>query len=263
MLFTDQLGNKLTLESTPKRIVCLVPSITELLVDLGLEEILVGVTKFCVHPNYIRKDKTVVGGTKTIHIHKIEALKPDIILCNKEENTIEIVNQCKEIAPVHISDIKNIEDTLQLIEQYGEVFDCVSKATEIINSIRENNLNFQQEVNDSSFFKVAYFIWRKPWMVAGNNTFINYLLEINKYENVFNNQERYPEVALEDVKLKELDFIFLSSEPYPFKSKHINELQKLFPNQQIVLVDGEYFSWYGSRLNKAFNYFLNLRKSLN
>ena len=263
MLITDQLGRKVTLENTPKRIVCLVPSMTELLVDLGLEKNIVGVTKFCVHPDHIRKDKTIVGGTKTVHIHKIYALNPDIILCNKEENTREIVEQCKEIAPVHISDIKNIEDTLQLIKQYGEIFECEKKAEEIIHSIRKKNHDFQIATKNFPIFKVAYFIWRKPWMVAGNNTFINYLLRINKYENVLKNQERYPEVTLEDLKKKDFDFIFLSSEPYPFKEEHLNELQELFPNQQIVLVDGEYFSWYGTRLDKAFNYFLKLRKSLN
>jgi len=263
MVFTDQLGNKLTLENTPKRIVCLVPSITELLVDLGLDEHIVGVTKFCVHPDYIRKNKTVVGGTKTVHFHKIEALNPDIILCNKEENTIEIVDQCKALAPVHISDIKNIEDTLQLIKQYGEIFECEKKAGEIIKSIKEKNQHFQEAIESFSVLKVAYFILRKPCMVAGNNTFINYLLNINKYENVFSNLERYPEVTLEDLKKKNFDFIFLSSEPYPFKNEHIKELEKVFPKQLIALVDGEYFSWYGTRLIRAFNYFVKLRKSLN
>ena len=190
-------------------------------------------------------------------------LIPDLILINKEENTRAIVEQCKEIAPVHISDIKNIEDTLQLIQQYGEIFECEKIANGIINSIREKHHQFKEYIQSSPVFKVVCFIWRKPWMVVGNNTFINYLLDINKYENIFNSGDRYSEVTIGDLKMKAFDFIFLSSEPYPFKEEHLYELEQLFPNQQIFLVNGEYFSWYGTRLVSAFNYFMKFREKLN
>ena len=132
MQFFDQLNREIHLEKTPKRIISLVPSQTELLVDLGLEDSIIGITKFCVHPVSLKKQKALVGGTKTIHIDKIKALQPDIILCNKEENTKEIVSICEQIAPIHISDIYTIQDTLSLIDQYGNIFSKQNKASKLI-----------------------------------------------------------------------------------------------------------------------------------
>lgn len=258
-----KLENVLELKNTSRRIVSLVPSITELLVDLGLENKIIGVTKFCVHPNSIRKDKTIVGGTKTINIDKIIALKPDIILCNKEENTKEIVVACKRITRVHVSDIYTISDTLKVISEYGKMFSCEKKSKKLILKILNQKNSFLEFVKDKKIKKVAYFIWKKPWMVAAENTFINHLLELNNFENIFQDKVRYPEINLSELKnSKNLDFIFLSSEPYPFKEKDILSLQSEFKKAKIILVDGEYFSWYGSRLVKAFDYFKNLRKEI-
>jgi ABC-type Fe3+-hydroxamate transport system substrate-binding protein len=257
----DQIGNELEFQKTPVRIISLVPSQTELLVDLGLEESIVGVTKFCVHPVSIRKEKVIVGGTKNINIQKIKDLQPDIILCNKEENTKEIVELCLQIAPTHVSDIFILNDALELIDQYGLVFSCKTSADDLIQKIHLLFNDFKNFVKDKDSKKVAYFIWKKPWMVAGNNTFINFLLEINKFDNIYKTEQRYPEVDLEDLKLKnEIDYFLLSSEPYPFKKEDKEELQMQFKNQSILLVDGEMFSWYGTRLIKAFEYFKMLHK---
>ncbi len=253
----DQIGRKLQFKRTPKRIVSLVPSQTELLVDLGLENSIVGVTKFCIHPDHIRKSKKVVGGTKQIHVNKIEALQPDIILCNKEENTKAMVASLEHIAPVHVSDIFNLDDAMELIRAYGELFNVVDKASTIINTIKTNKLLHQ---TNALTHKVAYFIWRDPWMVAARNTFIDAMLEEAGFINVFKKDQRYPEVTLDNETLLSADIILLSSEPYPFKEEHINELNAVLPNQHIKLVDGELFSWYGSRLIKSFEYFRALRK---
>jgi ABC-type Fe3+-hydroxamate transport system substrate-binding protein len=259
----DQLHRSIKLNTTPKRIVSLVPSQTELLVDLGLEDSIVGVTKFCVHPVYLRKSKTIVGGTKQVHYDKIRALQPDVILCNKEENTKEIVEALENIAPVHVSDIYTIDDTITLMQLYGELFSVKDKALEITTQLSQLALDFNKEIRDTQPIKVAYFIWRNPWMVSGNNTIINHLLTLNKFENVFGNLPRYPEVSLEMLKTSHVpDVVFLSSEPYPFKEKHIIELQNILPNTKIILVDGEYFSWYGTRLLGAFEYFKALHRNL-
>ncbi|MEO9570783.1 MAG: helical backbone metal receptor [Polaribacter sp.] len=258
--FQDQIGNILELKKTPLRIVSLVPSQTELLVDLGLENSIIGITKFCIYPSTLRKEKAIVGGTKTINIEKIKALKPDIILCNKEENTKEIVETCLKIAPTHVSDIFTIDDVINLINQYGKIFDCVSKSSKILNELTIKLTNFQKFIKTKKSKKIAYFILKSPWMVAGNTTFINHLLELNNFENVFRNKERYPEVDI--TKLPSVDAILLSSEPYPFKEKHIFELENILPNVKVMLVDGEMFSWYGSRLLKAFTYFKTLRNSI-
>ncbi|WP_026777029.1 ABC transporter substrate-binding protein [Polaribacter sp. Hel_I_88] len=263
MKFKDQINTVFELKNTPQRIICLVPSITELLVDLGLQNSIVGITKFCVHPSFLIEEKMIVGGTKNIKVDKIKALQPDIILCNKEENTKEIVESCREIAITHVSDIYTIADTLALIHQYGKIFNCEAKSKHIILEILKKHNNFLNFIENKSIKKVAYFIWRKPWMVAASNTFINYLLDTNKFENIFKNQERYPEIDLKELQnLERIDYIFLSSEPYPFKTNHITELQKKFPSTKIILVNGEYFSWYGSRLLKAFKYFKELHNQL-
>ena len=254
MRFIDQLGRSVLLDKTPQRIVSLVPSQTDLLVDLGLESQLVGVTKFCVHPKSIRKQAIVVGGTKNVNYTKVEALQPDIIICNKEENTEGIVINCQKIAPVWVSDISTIEDSLAMIHELGEVFDKKQEALTITNGIKSEVNSFKGFIANKPLRKVLYLIWKKPYMAAGNDTFIHELLQLNKFENNIKTN-RYPEVSLSELKQAEL--ILLSSEPYPFKDKDVKEIRSQ-TNAEVRLVDGEYFSWYGSRLLKAFNYFKSL-----
>jgi len=263
MEFKDQIGRVLNLDSTPKRIVSLVPSQTELLFDLGLEDSIVGITKFCVHPFHLKSTKAIIGGTKNIKIEKIKALNPDIILCNKEENTKEIVEACEEVCATHVSDIITIEDCLELINQYGQLFNKRTNAHKISDKINFNLKDFKNYINDKPSLKVAYFIWRDPWMVAANHTFINHLLELNKFSNIYQNLERYPEVDITNL-LQEGDpeIVLLSSEPYPFKEEHAFEIGRHSHHAKTVFVDGEYFSWYGSRLIKAFAYFKQLRERL-
>lgn len=251
-----------SIDYIPKRIISLVPSQTELLYDLGLENSIVGLTKFCVHPDHARKTKTIVGGTKTIHLEKIKALSPDIILCNKEENTREIVEMCTKIAPTHVSDIFDLNDSKNLITAYGNLFSKKIEASYIIQKIDSQQKEFEKFIEKKDLLKVAYFIWRNPWMVAANSTFINYLLTINKFENIYGDLERYPEIDITNLgKKSDLEFILLSSEPYPFKEEHAIELSS-YTEVKTIFVDGEFFSWYGSRLIKAFEYFKKLRTSI-
>jgi iron complex transport system substrate-binding protein len=244
------------------KIISLVPSLTELLVDLGLEDNIVGVTKFCIHPKNLRKDKVVVGGTKNIHLERIKELGPDFILCNKEENTKEIVDNCSKIATTHVSDICTIDDIIALTTYYGTLFSCEQKAASINEELNAKIKDFKNFLADKATLRVVYFIWKNPWMIAADNTFINHLLALCKFDNCYKHKSRYPEIFLEDLKTKEIDVIFLSSEPFPFKEKNSLDFKNHAENTNIVLVDGEYFSWYGSRLLKAFDYFKELRKRL-
>ena len=263
MEFKDQLGRSFNVLKTPKRIVSLVPSQTELLYDLGLEDRIVGLTKFCVHPYHLKQTKTVVGGTKNIHIDKIIALQPDIILCNKEENTAEIVAACENVTVVHVSDIYTIDDAKELIKQYGDLFSVRTSAAAICQKIEFKLQDFLSFVKGKEIKKVAYFIWRDPWMAAGNNTFIDHLLSLNNFKNIYKDKERYPEVELKKIRLEgDPDFVFLSSEPYPFKEEHAFELGRFTHHATTVFVDGEMFSWYGSRLTKAFDYFKKLHQRI-
>ncbi len=253
----DQIGRNVKLTQPVSRIVCLNPSQTETLVDLGLEELLVGVTKFCVHPKHLRKTKTIVGGTKKIHFDKIRSLNPDIILCNKEENIKEIVQTLEKEYPVHVTDVANLDDALEMIRQYGQIFNCLQRATELCDEIITEKTKNDSLRKKLSKKRVAYFIWKYPWMIAGKGTFIDAMLSLNGYENVFGNTERYPSVTLEQLADASVDLILLSSEPFPFKEIHRKELQEQL-GIEVKLVDGEYFSWYGSRLKGAFQYFRGL-----
>ncbi len=263
MKIKDQLQRELDIPRTPKRIICLVPSLTELLYDLGLEEFIVGITKFCVHPYHLKQTKTIVGGTKNIKIDKIKKLNPDIILCNKEENTEDIVNECSKITLVHVSNIFTLTDVLLLIQQYGLLFSCRTEANKIIQKLNFKISDFKAFTKETPTKKVAYFIWKTPWMVAGNNTFINHLLHLNKFENIYNNKERYPEVELKKIRLEgDPDLVFLSSEPFPFKEEHAFEIGRFTHHAKTVFIDGELFSWYGSRLLKSFDYFKKLHQRI-
>lgn len=240
------------------RIVSLVPSLTELLVSLGLEKSIIGVTKFCVHPSYIKKQVEVIGGTKNPKLDKILLLNPTHIITNKEENNKEDVDFLSNHSFVHVSDIKTIEDVFVVLKEYASLFKVYHQAMHIDELLRRKLAQFQTELLYEKEISVAYLIWKEPWMTIGSDTFIHEMLTISKFKNVFEKQTRYPEINLKD--LQQADVVFLSSEPYPFKQKHIDLIKNY--NQQAFLVDGELFSWYGSRLLHAFDYFIQLRSQV-
>lgn len=256
MFVSDQLHRQLSLEKTPRRIVSLVPSQTEFLVDLGLEKQLVGITKFCVHPAHLRKQIEVVGGTKNVHFNKIKTLAPEIIICNKEENSKEIVEACEKIAPTWVSVIKTIADCFKMMRGLATIFGKETEAEKIIQDISEKQSQFTKNISYRKQRKTLYLIWKNPYMAAGRDSFINSLLLLNHLDNVMPLESRYPEI--EEKQWQEAEVILLSSEPYPFKTNDVDELQEKFPQKKILLADGEYFSWYGSRLQKAFDYFQTL-----
>ena len=264
MTITDDLGTLHTFENTPKRIISLVPSLTETLFELGLEESIIGITKFCVHPYHLKSTKINVGGTKKVHIEKIKALNPDIIIANKEENTLEVVESLQGICPVFVTDIITFEDTLKTIEDFGKLFKRTTDAKKWIEKIRFAKNDFEVFMTDKPWQKVAYLIWREPYMVAGSDTFINEMLKLNKLNNIYADREgRYPEVEIRKMRIQgDPELVFLSSEPYPFKEEHAFEIGRATHHAKTVFVDGEMFSWYGTRLFKAFQYFKALQNRI-
>lgn len=246
-----------------ERIISLVPSQTELLYDLGLGDKVVGITKFCIHPKEWFRIKTRIGGTKNIHFSIIEGLRPDLIIANKEENVKEQIEQLAQKFDVMVTDVNNLDEALNMISEIGLVTDTNEKAAKIVELISSafNSI----PIESFSFKKAAYLIWKDPYMAAGNNTFIHDMLPYCGLKNVLAHTSRYPEITLEQLKQLKVEVVLLSSEPYPFKEKHIKEIQSVLPEVNILLVDGEMFSWYGSRLLQAPAYFrtvmINAHKS--
>jgi len=254
--FIDQIDRKISLNDVPKRIVCLVPSLTELLFDLGLEDQVVGITFFCVHPKEKVGNVAKIGGTKTVKIEKLRELKPDLVIASKEENIKEQVEEIEEFCPVWVSDVVDLASALEMITMLGLLVDRYEAAV----NLREKIAGGFKAITPFSTSAI-YLIWRKPWMCAGSDTFIHDILQIAGFQNKIS-RNRYPELSNDDVKNMNADFILLSSEPYPFKQKHIEEVAKLAGKSKVILVDGEMFSWYGSRLLKTPNYLNKLIKQL-
>ncbi len=257
---TDQLGRRVTLPFPPQRIVSLVPSQTELLFDLGLGDRVVGVTKFCIHPPTARHSASVIGGTKNFDFTKIKAAQPDLIIGNKEENYQEGIAQLARHFPVWLSDITTLPEALDMIRRVGDLTGKAHLAEPLAAEIKYSFDRLRLAAAPSA--SVAYFIWRKPYMVAASGTFIDDMLRRAGFRNAFAGLGRYPEITPEQLAAAAPEHIFLSSEPYPFGEKHRTEFQELCPAAKIQVVDGELFSWYGSRLRLSAEYFQRLRAGL-
>ncbi len=258
MLVTDQLGNVLKFEQTPKRIISLVPSQSELLWDLGLREELIGVTKFCIHPKNLFTISKRIGGTKILNIDLIRALKPDLIIGNKEENEKSQIELLQKEFPVWLSDIYTLADALEMMTLLGELLDKKAQAKIITNVVAEAFTELGK-INKT----VLYLIWNNPYMAAGQANFIGNMLLAMGLQNVIKDkQSRYPTLDITQIKKLNPEVIFLSTEPFPFNNLHVDELKKQLPNSNILLVDGELFSWYGSRLLKSVDYFNEMIEEL-
>lgn len=244
---------------SPKRIVSLVPSQTELLAYLGLEKEVIGITKFCTHPENWFRSKTRIGGTKQLNIARIQELQPDLIIGNKEENDRAQIEILQEQFPIWMSDIYTLPQALEMIKEVGVLVNRSERATQLAKDIQTR---FNHLAQPSRPLKAAYLIWRKPYMLAAASTFIDDMLQRAGFENAFAHLSRYPEVSENDLLESAPDVLLLSSEPFPFSDKHIEELQLICPTAKIKLVDGMFFSWYGNRLLGAPAYFEQLMKRL-
>jgi iron complex transport system substrate-binding protein len=252
----DQLNDTIRLEKAPRRIVSLVPSLTHYLADLGLEEEVVGITKFCILPDRWYRTKVRVGGTKQIDIQKVEQLQPDLILANKEENTKEDIEALRLLAPVYVSDVNTIEEAYQMMHDVALITNRFDRGSEWIKQVR-TAFNSLQPLSGKQL--VLYFIWQSPDFVVGSNTYINDVLKFIGLKNACK-AERYPAF---DEAVMHPDIVFLSTEPYPFKEEHLEHYQSEFPNSTVMLVSGEAFSWYGSYMLQAVREFDSVIAYLN
>lgn len=217
-----------------------------------------GVTKFCVHPPHWRKEKKIIGGTKQFNLERIKALEPDLIIGNKEENYRQGIEALEKAFPVWMSDIQSLDEACAMMEGIGRITHTEVQAGEITAEIKSgfSSLNSPPSLN------ALYFIWRDPYMVAGGNTFIDEMLARCGFRNMAQEKARYPVLAKDEIRSIQPQLVLLSSEPYPFGEKHIQEIKNLCPKAEVLLVDGEMFCWYGSRLLKAVPYFKKLRNEI-
>ncbi len=247
---TDQMGRCVRIEAPARRIISLVPSQSELLFDLGLGPEVVGVTRFCTAPAAAVANVPRIGGTKRFLFERIDALAPDLILGNKEENYPEGIERLAKRYPVWMSDVYDLDDALEMITAIGVLVDRQARATALADEIRQAFTAIKPGVQR----RTAYFIWRKPWMVAGSGTFIDHIMARLGLQNVFADLPRYPQVSDEALRAAGPELALLSSEPFPFDDRHVREVRALLPGADVRLVDATYFSWYGSRLRQAPKY---------
>ncbi len=258
------ISNPRGLNYLPKRIVSLVPSQTELLYSLGLEEEVIGITKFCIYPNKWFKTKTQIGGTKNLNIEKIISLSPNLIIANMEENVKESVEELCKLYPVWMTDIANLDDSIKMIEDISQLIGKEQNGIILSDKIKHlfRSLDSSKISEEYQPVNACYLIWRDPYMTIGGDTFINDMLEKAGFLNVFAKFNRYPKISIEAIRQSNCEVVMLSSEPFPFSEKHIKELKAILPEVKIILVNGEMFSWYGSRLLKSPGYFKTLLQNV-
>lgn len=258
-LYIDQMGEKVLLKDRPERIISLVPSQSEYLWDLGVGEYIAGITRFCIHPQEMFRVKPRVGGTKKLNIRKIIELRPDLIIGNREENERSDIEELKKHFPVWMSDVFTLNDAFSMMNEIALIVGREQEAARIVGEIRSSMNRIKNIFGGRT---VAYLIWKDPYMAAGNNTFIDHVLDYAGFTNVFRSSERYPVISPENLQEKAPEFVFLSSEPYPFGERHRSELAAILPSSRIMVVNGEIFSWYGSRLLKSASYLQQLGEKI-
>ncbi len=246
---TDATGSEVILRKKPLRIISLVPSLTELIFDLGAGATLVGRTRYCIHPGDKVNAVPVIGGTKKPRIDRIRSLNPDLIIAAKEENRREDVELLRTICPVYTCDIQNLDQAIEMIRDMGRLCDAKGQASVIIQQIEERLERLKTSPPFSG--SAVYLIWENPLMAAGGDTFIHAMMERAGFSNLLAGEKRYPVIQMETLQRLAPRYLLLSSEPYPFGQKEKQAYAQSLPDAKILLVDGTLFSWYGSRIVKA------------
>jgi ABC-type Fe3+-hydroxamate transport system substrate-binding protein len=257
---TDARGHAITLDAAPRRIVSLVPSQTELLAHLGLDDAVVGITRFCERPEHWRSEKPIVGGTKEVDINTVRDLDPDLILANHEENTAEDVTALDDIAPVFVTEVETVEEALQMIRTVGTLTGTPDQTSTLAGKI----ISRFESLPNFAPLRAVYLIWREPYMTVGADTFIHDVMDWGGFENVYGDQTRYPEVSVDELADRDVDVVLCSTEPFPFhqKDKFTADLEEALPDTPVEVVDGQPFSWYGPRLLDTPAYLKALRERL-
>jgi len=253
----DQVNRNVEISDAPQRIISLVPSITELLIDLGMDRAMMGRTRFCIHPAEKVKDIPVVGGVMGLNRHEIDKMQPDLIFASREENAQNEIMELANDYPLWVSDVHNLHDALAMIENIGEICGKKTFASQLTKKIRE--AFHQLDHIPPDIVRAAYLVWNKPLYTINADTFIHDMLKRCGIKNIFADKPKaYPVITEKEIRDRKPDFIFLPSEPYPFKEKDARDFSRMFPKTEVKRVDGEFFTWYGSHLVDAPSYFKQL-----
>jgi ABC-type Fe3+-hydroxamate transport system substrate-binding protein len=263
----DAAGRRHEVASANARIVCLVPSITELLFDLGLQANVAGRTGFCIHPKELVRKVPKVGGTKTIDVARIRRLAPTHLIVNVDENPRGLVEELAKFIPrVVVTHPLGPRDNQDLYRLLGGIFSREAQAEELC---RRFQRAFDEVTTQACAWprqKVLYLIWKSPWMTVAADTYISRMLAAVGWDTVApNSNARYPSVDLTPGFLAQVDVVLLSSEPYSFRERHCVEILDSLPegnHTRVALVDGAMTSWYGSRAIQGLTYLRDFRRRL-
>ena len=226
----DALGRTFAFTAPPRRVVSLVPSLTETLFDIGAGGAVVGITDFCIFPPDL--DRPRLGGTKNPRVEAIRALAPDLVYVNLEENLPRHAAKIAEFAPVFATEPKTVADVSALIEMFGEIHGRdVGRWVDGLKPVLHRRE-----------FTFVCPIWKNPWMWCGGDTYVSNLIESVGGRNLLRERERYPTMALDDVRAMKPEVVFLPDEPYAFTADDA----KLFENV-IGPFPGHLVTWHGTR----------------
>ncbi|HEX7155163.1 MAG TPA: helical backbone metal receptor [Thermoanaerobaculia bacterium] len=239
----DLLGRTFATTTAPRRVVSLVPSLTETLFDLGVGNTVVGITDYCIFPEGLTLPR--LGGTKNPRVEDIRALAPDLVHMNLEENLRRHAEQLETFAPVFVTEPKTVDDVAALLTTLGELHHCQARATELVTELREELASIPRRA-----FTFACPIWKKPWMWCGGDTYVSHLVEATGGTNVLRDRERYPSLTLEEVLALKPDVIFLPDEPYVFTDEDAAAIDA----RVIGPFPGHLFTWHGTRTTKGLRF---------
>ena len=263
----DALGKRHEVAASTARIVSLVPSVTELLFDLGLGAKVVGRTGFCIHPREQLRKVSKVGGTKTIDLPRIRRLAPTHVIVNIDENPRPLVEDIAKFVPnVIVTHPLGPHDNLALYRLIGGIFGRDDEAHALCERFQRTYDEVSAAAQASGRQRVLYLIWKSPWMTVSQDTYISRMLATVGWDTyVAHGAARYPTVDLTPEVLDDVSFVLLSTEPYSFRERHCVEVLDSLPagsKTRVALIDGAMTSWYGSRAIPGLRYLLDFRREL-
>jgi len=249
----DALGRDINFSLVPERVISLIPSITESLFDLGLGNRIVGVSQFCTYPEHLVLEKPRVGGQKNPNHDAIASLNPDLIILNQEENRKEDIERFSSRYRTFVTFPRRFADSAELLRDLSRIFDVPLMTEPYIRTISAHSRRPQASI------RTLYLIWRKPWMSINHDTYIHDVMRVFGFDNVCAGMEkRYPELTEAEIARLNPECIILPDEPFRFRERHREEILtwpvSACHDDRVVLVDGTYFCWYGTRAARTEDY---------